>query len=82
VAVFGTDAGEQIAGFLLDDDGILQAVTAQQPFEIGARAVASALDVLDGKTVPPTQSLAGVLLSRADTAGVRAFARRLKEISR
>jgi len=82
VAVFGTDAGEQIAEFLLDDDGILQAVTAQQPFEIGSRALASALDVLDGKTVPAQQSLAGVLLSCADTAGVRAFARQIRELSR
>lgn len=82
VCVFGTDSGEQIAEFLLDRDGILQAVTAQQPFEIGSRAVASALDVLDGKVVPPRQSLAGVLLARADTAGVRAFGMRLHELSR
>ena len=82
VAVFGTDAGDQIAEFLLDEDGILQAVTAQQPFEIGSRAVVAALDVLEGKAVSPRQSLAGVLLARADTAGVRAFARRLKDIAR
>ena len=81
VAVFGTDAGEQIAEFLLADDGILQAVTAQQPFEIGSRAVTSALDLLDGKTVPPRQSLAGVLLSRTEPEGVRAFARRLHELT-
>jgi len=82
VAVFGTDAGEQIADFLLNDDGILVAVTAQQPFAIGSRAVGAALDALEGKAVPPRQSLAGVLLSRGDPAAVRTFAARLKELSR
>ena len=37
VLVFGTDTGEQLAEFLLNDDDILQAVTGQRPFEIGSR---------------------------------------------
>lgn len=82
VAVFGTDTGEQIAGFLLDDDGILQAVTGQQPYEIGARAVESALGVLKGEPVAAKQSLPGVLLSRTDPEGIRKFAARLKELNR
>lgn len=82
VAVFGTDTGEQIAGFLLSDDGILQAVTAQQPYEIGERAVVTALAVLKGEKVEPKQSLPGVLLSRSDPEGVKKFAGRLKELNR
>ena len=82
VAVFGTDTGEQIAGFLLSEDGILQAVTGQQPFEIGSRAVESALSVLRGEKVEPKQSLPGVLLSRTDPEGVRKFAARLKELNK
>ena len=82
VAVFGTDTGEQIAGFLLSEDGILQAVTGQQPFEIGSRSVESALSVLKGENVPPKQSLPGVLLSRNDPDGVRKFAARLKELNK
>ena len=82
VAVFGTDTGEQIAGFLLDADGILQAVTGQQPYEIGSRAVESALSVLKGENVASKQSLPGVLLSRADPEGVKRFASRLKELNR
>jgi ABC-type sugar transport system substrate-binding protein len=82
VAVFGTDTGEQIAGFLLSEDGILQAVTGQQPFEIGSRAVESALSVLKGEKVQPKQSLPGVLLSRTDPEGVRKFAARLKELNK
>ncbi len=82
VAVFGTDTGEQIAGFLLSEDGVLQAVTGQQPFELGSRAVESALSVLKGENVPAKQSLPGVLLSRSDPEGVRKFLARLKEQSR
>jgi sugar transport system substrate-binding protein len=82
VVVFGTDTGEQIAAFLMSDDGILQAVTGQQPFEIGSRAVESALGVLKGENVPPKQSLSGVLLSRADPEGVRKFQARLKELNK
>ena len=82
VAVFGTDTGEQIAGFLLSDDGILQAVTGQQPFEIGSRAVESALSVLKGEKVQLKQSLPGVLLSRTDPEGVKKFVARLKELNR
>jgi sulfur relay (sulfurtransferase) DsrF/TusC family protein len=80
--VFGTDTGEQIAGFLLSDDGILQAVTGQQPYEIGSRAVESALDVLKGGRVDPKQSLSGVLLSRGDPDGVKKFVVRLKELNK
>jgi sugar transport system substrate-binding protein len=81
IAVFGTDTGEQIADFLLSDDGILQAVTGQQPFEIGSLAVTSAIRILRGEKVPRTFSLPGVLLSRTDPEGVRQFKSRLKELS-
>jgi ABC-type sugar transport system substrate-binding protein len=82
VAVFGTDTGEQIAGFLMSGDGILKAVTGQQPFEIGSRAVESALGVLKGEKVQSRQSLPGMLLSRTDPEGVKKFAARLKELNR
>jgi ABC-type sugar transport system substrate-binding protein len=82
VAVFGTDTGEQIADFLLSEDNILQAVTGQQPFEIGSLAVQSAVRALNGETLQPRVSLPGLLLSRQDPEGVRQFAARLKELSR
>jgi ABC-type sugar transport system substrate-binding protein len=82
IAVFGTDSGEQVAGFLLSDDGILQAVTGQQPYDIGFRAVESAVHVLNGEHVEARQSLPGVLLSRSDPEGVKKFAAGLKEMKR
>jgi ABC-type sugar transport system substrate-binding protein len=82
VAVFGTDTGEQIAEFLLSDDNILQAVTGQQPFEIGSLAVQSAVKALRGETLQPKVALPGLLLSRQNPEAVRQFAAHLKELSR
>lgn len=82
VAVFGTDTGEQIADFLLAEDGVLQAVTGQRPFEIGSMAVDYAFKVLKGEKVRKTVSLPGLLLSRQDPDGVRAFKNRLKELNK
>jgi ABC-type sugar transport system substrate-binding protein len=82
VAVFGTDTGEQIADFLLADDDILQAVTGQRPFEIGAIAMESALKILKGEQVQKTVSLPGLLLTRQDPEGVRKFKARLKELNK
>jgi len=52
VVVFGTDMSEQIADFLLADDGILQAVTGQKPFDIGAMAVDTALRAVKERRSP------------------------------
>jgi sugar transport system substrate-binding protein len=73
VAVFGTDASDQLAGFLLADDGILQAVTGQQPFLIGSRAVDAALASIGRQPVQHKVSLPGCLLSRTRPADVRTF---------
>ena len=82
VAVFGTDTGEQLAEFLLSEDNILQAVTGQQPFEIGSLAVQAAAKVLKGEPVQSRVSLPGLLLSRQDPDGVRQFVARLRELNR
>ena len=80
IAVFGTDINEQLIDFLLSEDNILQAVTGQRPFEIGVRAVESAIKVLKGEKVEKVVSMPGVLLSREDQNGVRAFRKRLREL--
>jgi ABC-type sugar transport system substrate-binding protein len=81
VRVFGTDAGEQLADFLLSEDDILQAITGQRPYEIGAEAVKAAVTVLKGGTVPASTALPGMLLTRSNPEGVREFKNRLKELS-
>jgi ABC-type sugar transport system substrate-binding protein len=81
VLVFGTDTGEQLAEFLLNDDDILQAITGQRPFEIGSRAVETVLKVLKGERVEPRIALPGVLLTRERPDEVRIFKKRLAEMS-
>lgn len=80
VVVFGTDTSEQLIGFLLSEDNILQAITGQKPFEIGARAVETAVKLLDGQAVDKKVSMPGVLLDRGDRQGVEAFKKRLQEL--
>jgi len=80
VAVFGTDTSDQLIGFLLMEDGILQAITGQKPFEIGGRAVDTALELLDGKLVETKVSMSGVLLERGDRPGIEAFRKRLQDL--
>jgi len=82
VVVFGTDASRQLADFLLADDNILQAVTGQQPFEIGRKAVQAAVDALQGKTVSKKTALPGVLLTRRRPDEVRAFRSRLEALEK
>jgi ABC-type sugar transport system substrate-binding protein len=82
IAVFGTDTSEQLAGFLLDDANILQAITGQRPFEIGTMAVESAVKVLKGEKVEKNVSLPGFLLTRERPDEVKQFKERLKELSK
>jgi ABC-type sugar transport system substrate-binding protein len=78
--VFGTDATEQLTQFLLDDDGILQAVTGQQPFEIGYQAVENAILASRGEDVEAEVIVPGVLLSRERPGEVTDFQEELQSI--
>jgi ABC-type sugar transport system substrate-binding protein len=72
VAVFGTDLSAQLLDFLEAPDGILQAVSAQAPVEMGTKAVEAAVDLASGKAVAPSGVLPGKLFARGDTAGLAA----------
>ncbi len=80
IFVFGIDGTEQLAGFVLDDDNVLQAVTAQQPFVMGSMAVQAALDALDGKPVEKAVIVPVIGLSRTAPEGVTAFLEQLKSL--
>lgn len=80
VFVFGIDGTEQLSNMLLDPDNVLQAVTAQQPFEVGRLALEAANAVLDGKTVEAKQSVPVLALTRANPDGVNAFLEQLKTL--
>jgi len=79
IAVFGTDVSEQLISFLLSPQDILQAITAQRPYEVGRMAVGAALKVLRGEPVEKKTYLHGVLLSRDNPAGVKEFETQLKK---
>jgi ABC-type sugar transport system substrate-binding protein len=78
VAVFGTDANEQMLGFLLSPDNILQATTGQQPVLIGASAVEAALKILKGGPIEKKTLLKGIHLARENPDGVRAFQQQIQ----
>ena len=80
VVVFGTDASEQLVEFALSDDGILQAITTQTPFELGVKSVELAVAALRGQQVEAKVVMDGVLIAREDPEGVRAFGQRMKEL--
>ncbi len=80
VFVFGIDGTEQLGAMLLDPDNVLQAVTAQQPFEVGRLAIEAANAVLDGKPVEKSQSVPVLSLSRTNPDGVNAFLEQLKTL--
>lgn len=55
VAVFGWDLTEQVINAI--DEGYVKAVVQQDPYEMGATAVESALTLIDGGSVPPEISV-------------------------
>ena len=76
VFVFGTDGSEQIVGLLKDQNNILQAVTAQDPYQIGYKTVTALVSRLEGKTFEgegKDNIIAGIPLNRNDVAGLDAF---------
>jgi len=64
VVVFATDFSVQLAEFLLCDDDIFQAVTAQEAVEVGRRPEQAAVDVPAGRPMEKKFSLSGALLCR------------------
>jgi sugar transport system substrate-binding protein len=78
IFVFGVDGSEQLAGFLLDDDNVLQATTAQQPYEMGRQAVDMALAAVDGKPTQKSVIVPVLGLTRDNPDGVKKFQDMLK----
>ncbi|MCS6862535.1 MAG: substrate-binding domain-containing protein [Abditibacteriales bacterium] len=82
IVVFGTDISEQMADFLLSDDDILQAVTGQKPFDIGVRAIETALNALEGERVEKKVRLPGVLFTRREKDKVKQYKDYLHDLTR
>lgn len=82
IVVFGTDISAQMADFLLAGDNILQAVTGQKPFDIGAQAVDTAIKAVKGEKVEKAVLLPGVLFTREKPDEVQKIKADLGQLSK
>lgn len=73
VAVFGTDMNPQLAQMLLADDGVLLGTTGQSPYDMGFKALNTAVDLLEGKDVPEIQHTPVLYFGRDDKEWVQEF---------
>jgi len=80
--VFGIDTGEQQIAMLKDSDNILQAITGQDPYTMGYKAMESLIKALKGEDISATKGkteiVPGTLLSRDDPDGIAKFEADLK----
>ncbi|ESX20330.1 hypothetical protein X766_08865 [Mesorhizobium sp. LSJC255A00] len=79
VFVFGTDGSEQLVNFLLDADNVLVATTAQQPFEVGKKAMDVAQASIKGEAVDRSYDIAPFILSRSDRVAVEKYLATVKQ---
>jgi ABC-type sugar transport system substrate-binding protein len=74
VPVFGTDISEQLAGFLLDSNDILQATTGQDPKSTAEKAYEQAKNAIAGKANSPLEvQIPGITYERKDPGPVKDF---------
>ncbi|MFA5468351.1 MAG: substrate-binding domain-containing protein, partial [Sphaerochaetaceae bacterium] len=82
IVVFGFDGSEQMVQLLKDPANILQAAIAQDPYTIGMRTMESVIKAANGEDISATKGksfiVPGILLERANTAGLDAFLEDLK----
>ena len=76
VFVFGYDGSDQVTRMILTPDNILQGSVAQDPYNMGYKAVEALVNVLEGKTVPDMGKITvvnGIYLGRSDPGAVNAW---------
>jgi sugar transport system substrate-binding protein len=86
VFVYGYDGSDQLTSLILDPDNILQGAVAQDPYNMGYKAVEALVGVLEGKPGPDAGKMTvvnGTYLGRSDMAAVNTWrkANGLKEIA-
>ncbi|MBX3396414.1 MAG: substrate-binding domain-containing protein [Phycisphaerae bacterium] len=79
IVVFGTDVSKQIIEFLMADDKILRAVTAQRPRDMGYLAMEAAIRASKGKSMDSKKVVPVELFQRGDDARLKAYLRSLDQ---
>jgi sugar transport system substrate-binding protein len=79
IAVFGTDVSEQLIGFLQSPDSVLQAITAQRPFEMGQKSLEIAVKAIKKEPYEKKVVLNGICLTRTDQDAIKAYQSQLKQ---
>jgi sugar transport system substrate-binding protein len=79
IFVFGSDPSEHLANFLLSDDEVLQAVTGQDDYLMGFRAVEAAFAAIDGKPVDRMIVVPLRGLDRNHQSAIRDFVQKLAD---
>lgn len=81
--VFGIDTGDQQLSMLKDKDNILQAVTGQDPYQMGYAAMEILIKGLKGEDISASKGksviVPGLLVSRDNPDGIAKFEENLKE---
>ncbi len=76
VFVFGYDGSDQLTSMILSPDNILQGTVAQDPYNMGYKAVEALVLMLEGKDVPDKGKITvvnGTYLGRSDPEAVKAW---------
>lgn len=80
--VFGIDTGDQQVAMLKSDDNILQAITGQDPYTMGYKAMEALIKGLKGEdvssTAGKTEIVSGALLSRDNPESITKFEEDMK----
>lgn len=80
VFVFGTDVNEQLINMILSPDNILQAVTGQQPYEIGFKSFEQLVGRIKGEARGLEVIVQGIPLTRENIDGVKDFYKEYREL--
>ncbi|MEO8410429.1 MAG: substrate-binding domain-containing protein, partial [Propionivibrio sp.] len=86
IVVFGFDGSEQIVSLLKDSSNVLQAAIAQDPYTIGVKTMETLIKGINGGDISATKGktiiVPGIMLERANPAGLDAFLADLKSKSK
>ena len=70
--MFGTDISSQLCDFLISDDNVLHAVTAQEPYKMGARAMKTGIRLVKGEKLEKIEViLPGTLFTNEDKEKIK-----------